>query len=432
MLIRVVEILSGAWLAMIVLTVLVTRPWRPVAGPASLALRGEPPAVVSLLAGRVKRDAYPATLLDLAARGWIGLGEAEPSRVMCLPTAGIHDDATLTEYERRALAHLKFRAAGMGVVPGTALDSGFEIGDDEFRKQFFSEVRADARRRGLLRSRIGRGTLALLEVIGFVAMGLAATALVQHHGAGDIILLLFVYGTVLQAPWALYRRTRLTRAGRAALAEWLGFRVALIGSRSGRTSGTALLAVAGDRRIAYAAALGAAPDAAAAFSASADRNHVWSSFGGSWHRVLLGTPQPKYVPGTLELAGITAFGVLFAAGDLFVLRAEGPLWALVAAVFPGCTWWLCAIWVYGSSARAARLPRLAEFDGQILKLWTEADGEDGGTTNYCIAIDDGMRERAWSLAVGQNTYASSKAGMLVHVRVDPRRNQLLAMSPAGA
>jgi predicted membrane protein DUF2207 len=430
MLIRAVEIVSGAWLAMIVLTVLATRPWRPAPGPASLALRGEPPAVVSLLAGRVKRDAYPATLLDLAARGWIGLGEAEPSRVMCLPTAGNHEDATLTEYERRALAHLKFRAGAMGVVPGTALDSGFEIGDDEFRKQFFSEVRADARRRGLLRSRIGRGTLALLEVIGLVAMGLAVVALVQHHGVGDIILLLFAYSSVLQVPWALYRRTRLTSAGRAALAEWLGFRVALIGSRSGRTSGTALLAVAGDRRIAYAAALGAAPDAVAAFSASADRNHVWSSFGGSWHRVVLGTPQAKYVPGTLELAGITAFGVLFAAGDLLVLRSYGLLWALGAAVFPGCTWWLCAIWVYGSSARAARLPRLAEFDGQILKLWTEADGEAG--TSYCLAIDDGMRERAWALAVGERTFASSKAGMLVHVQVDPRRNRLVALSPASA
>jgi hypothetical protein len=431
MLIRVVEIVSGAWLAMIVFTVLATRRWRPAPGPASLRLRGEPPAVVSLLVGRVKRDSYPATLLDLAARGWIGLGEAEPSRVMCLPTAGTHDDASLTEYEHRALAHLKFRAAGMGVVPGTALDSGFEIGDDGFRKQFEDEVRADARRRGLLRRRIGRGTLALLEVTGVAAMGVAVVALVRHHGAGDIILLLFAYATVLQAPWALYRRTRLTRAGRAAVAEWLGFRVALIGSRSGRTSGTALLAVAGDRRIAYAAALGAAPDAVAAFSASADRDHVWSSFGGSWHRVLLGQPQAKYVPGPLELAGITVFGGLFAAGDLLVLRSYGPLWALGAAVFPGCTWWLCAIWVYGSSARAARLPRLAEFDGQILKLWTEADG-DGGATNYCVAIDDGMRERAWALAVGERTYASSKAGMLVHVQVDPRRNRLVAMSPAGA
>jgi hypothetical protein len=114
--------------------------------------------VVSLLAGRLKQDGYPATLLDLAARGWIGLDEAEPSRVMCRPAAGRADDPGLTPYERRALAHLELRAAGMGAVPGTALDTGFENGEDEFRKLFRDEVRADARGRGLLRSRMGRGT----------------------------------------------------------------------------------------------------------------------------------------------------------------------------------------------------------------------------------------------------------------------------------
>jgi hypothetical protein len=46
----------------------------------------------------------------------------------------------------------------MGAVPGTALDTGFENGEDEFRKPFRDEVRADARGRGLLRSRMGRGT----------------------------------------------------------------------------------------------------------------------------------------------------------------------------------------------------------------------------------------------------------------------------------
>ena len=40
----------------------------------------EPPAVVSLLAGRLDSTGYPATLLDLAARGWFGLAEPEPGR----------------------------------------------------------------------------------------------------------------------------------------------------------------------------------------------------------------------------------------------------------------------------------------------------------------------------------------------------------------
>jgi Predicted membrane protein (DUF2207) len=430
MLIHATEVLSCAWVILIALTALCTRAWRPALGRPSLTPRNEPPAVVSLLASRLKRDGYPATLLDLAARGWIRLDEAEPSRVMCRPAAGRPDDPGLTPYERRALGHLELRAAGMGAVPGTALDTGFEPGEDEFRKLFCDEVRADARDRGLLRSRIGRGTLALLELAGAGCLVLAGTATVRHHATGDIVLVTFTYLVLLQAPWALYRRTRLTRMGRAALVEWLGFRVALIGSRTGRTGATAMLAVAGDRRIAYAAALGAAPDAVAAFSSSADRDHAWSSFGGSWHRVLLGSPASKHVPGKLELVLITAYGCMYGGIVLVVLNTSGPLWAAGIALIPGSSWWLPAIWVYGSAARASRLPRFAEFDGQVLKRWIQSDGENG--IDHCIAIDDGVSQRAWALIVGSRTYADAKAGTLVHVQVDPRRNQLIAMTPAGA
>jgi hypothetical protein len=430
MLVHATEALSCAWVILIAATALCTRGWRPAPGRPSLSPRDEPPAVVSLLAGRLKQDGYPATLLDLAARGWIGLDEAEPSRVMCRPAAGRADDPGLTPYERRALAHLELRAAGMGAVPGTALDTGFEDGEDEFRKLFRDEVRADARGRGLLRSRIGRGTLALLEVAGVGCLVLADTATVQHRATADIILVSFTYLVFLQAPWALYRRARLTRTGRAALAEWLGFRVALIGSRSGRTGATAMLAVAGDRRIAYAAALGAAPDAVAAFSSSADRDHAWSSFGGSWHRVLLGSPHAKYAPGWLALAGITAYGCMYGGIVLAVLTTSGPLWAAGIAVIPGSSWWAPAIWVYGSAARASRLPRFAEFDGQVLKRWTQSDGDNG--IDHCIAIDDGVSQRAWTLVVGSQTYADARAGTLVHVQVDPRRNQLITIAPAVA
>jgi Predicted membrane protein (DUF2207) len=430
MLVRAVEALSCAWLTVIALTALCTWPWRPAPRRPSVTLRDEPPAVVSLLAGRLERDGYPATLLDLAARGWIGLDEAEPDRVMCRPAAGRPDYPGRTAYERRALAHLEFRAAGMGVVPGTALGSGFEPGEEEFRKLFRDEVRADARGRGLLRSRIGRGTLALLEAAGAGCMVLADAAMAQRHAAAGIVMVTFAYLVVLQAPWALYRCTRLTRPGRAALAEWLGFRVALIGSRSGRTAGTAMLAVSGDRRIAYAAALGAAPDAVAAFSSSADRDHAWSSFGGSWHRVLLGSPRANYVPGPLALAGITAYGCMYGVIVLAAWKTSGPLWAAGLAVVPGSSWWLPALWVYPSAVRASRLPRFAEFDGQVLKRWTESDGDNG--TDHCIAIDDGVSQRAWALVVGSGIYADAKAGTLVHVQVDPRRNVLIAMAPSEA
>jgi hypothetical protein len=429
MLVHAAQVLSCAWLTVIALAALCTLPWRPAPDrrPA-LTLRDEPPAVVSLLAGRLERDGYPATLLDLAARGWIGLDETGPGGVMCHPATRRPDDPGLTAYERRALAHLELRAAGMGVVPGTALGSGFEDGEQEFGKVFRDEVRADARAHGLLRSRIGRRTLALLEIAGAGCMVLADVAIAQHHAAGDVVLVTIVCLVLLQAPLALYTSARLSRPGRAAAAEWLAFRVALTGSRSRRTTGTALLAAASDRRIAYAAALGAAPDAVAAFSPSADRDHAWSSFGGSWHRVLIGSPQAKVAPGPVMLAGVTAYGCLYAVIVVAAWLTSGPLWAVGLAVIPGSSFWAPAILVYGGAVRASRRPRFAEFDGQVLKRWTQYDGENG--TDYCIAIDDGVSQRAWALVVDSKTYADAKAGTLVHVQVDPRRNVLLAMAPA--
>jgi hypothetical protein len=114
------EAACGAWLGLIALTAVCTHPWRPRPAPASLALCQEPPALVSLLAGHLHRDGYPATLLDLAARGWFGMDEVEPGRVMCRLTAPLHDEG-LTGYERRALAHLEFRAAELAAVPGNGL-----------------------------------------------------------------------------------------------------------------------------------------------------------------------------------------------------------------------------------------------------------------------------------------------------------------------
>jgi hypothetical protein len=118
---------AAAWLTVLAVTALATRPWRPATGPATLALRGEPPAVVSLLAGRLARGGYPATLLDLAARGWMRLGEAEPSRVMCQPSARPLD-ASLTPPEllpRHPGPHLPDHPAGaLGAVPADQADPG--------------------------------------------------------------------------------------------------------------------------------------------------------------------------------------------------------------------------------------------------------------------------------------------------------------------
>ena len=73
------------WLLLLGYAAVAARPRWTRPAPPSLALRAEPPAVVSLLAGRADRDAFPATVLDLAARGWLVLDHRSSGQ----PVAGL-------------------------------------------------------------------------------------------------------------------------------------------------------------------------------------------------------------------------------------------------------------------------------------------------------------------------------------------------------
>jgi hypothetical protein len=71
---------AAGWLLALLAGMAAPRSPRPAAGRAAMVPAGtvapgsdEPPAVISLLAGNLDAYGYPATLLDLAARGWLRL-----------------------------------------------------------------------------------------------------------------------------------------------------------------------------------------------------------------------------------------------------------------------------------------------------------------------------------------------------------------------
>jgi hypothetical protein len=169
------------------------------------------------------------------------------------------------------------------------------------------------------------------------------------------------------------RRDRLTRAGRAALAGWLGFRLALTDLDRAGVLRTALFS-AGDRRVAYAVALGAAPAAAAAFRP--DGAGAWSSHGGWWHQVDVG--------GTRR-------------------------------------------------ARRWRPPAVTALDGQVVRRWTEVVRDDDGPLyRYWVAIDDGQGDRAWTLRTSERLYEETRVGLAVQAQTDPRRGWLTGLTPREA
>jgi hypothetical protein len=422
------------WLILFVLLLAAPPPPRrhvTGSGPGQAAAGDEPPAVVSLLARQLGTYGFEATLVDLAARGWFrlsppaltagregqagGRGQTEPSEtwgvpgpVMCVVCAEPPDDR-LTPYERRVVAHVALRAGARGEVPGPALAEGFEGGEAEFMKEFRAEVDADARQRGLTRARLSAGRIALLSVLLFVPAGVLLAAVHPADRAGVLAYLglssFFWWGLTIKVGTS----RRCSAAGRAARSRW---RAAVARGPAG-----------GGRLEAYAAALGAAPAAVAAF-APAGKDVLWSSYRGSWQQIAVEKttwPWPKAV--VILLAIIFGPIVYFVA--VFWLFTHGMAGA--AERLTGLTAAAAVGFVALLASRSA-YPRFAEFDGQVIRQ-TFVKGGDESPDEYHVVIDDGVRATAWDFSVGSVPYRRLTPGTFVHVRVNLRRKEHATVVP---
>ena len=407
-------------------------------------LGGEPPAVISLLAGHLDDTGYPATLLDLAARGWFTLAEPEPGRLMCLLPPN-PPRQPLAPYEERTALHLARRAAGRGEVPASALAEGFADGQVAFTEAFHDEVADDARGRGLIRPRLRGRTALLLAGAALIPAVLVAGAVhvTAHPGRAFLpvlcwLVLLWFIGLGLRGS------ERLTEAGKACLAGWQRSQAALIGdgprvtlpgagpADAGDDLAIALDAADGDRTVAYAAALGAAPAAVAAFTRTPAL--VWSSYGGRWRQLAVGDPAQRSWPPGVALAlfgGLTTsfFAALLLIGGLAVHGLDGDL--LFTAGAAGAVGGV--VLLRRAKLADQQLPSIAEFDGVALERWTWVHKGDEGsdTTCYAVALDDGQQDQAWAFTVDHGVYARLVPGTLVHATVNPRRNRLVAADVTG-
>jgi len=126
MLIIVTTATVAGWLALwAALAARTSATWaRAVARQPPRLAGSESPAVVSLLAGHLPSLGYPATLLDLAARGWFRLESPARGPVMCV-LAHNPPASELTAYERRVYTHVVTRAGDRADIPAAALSDGF-------------------------------------------------------------------------------------------------------------------------------------------------------------------------------------------------------------------------------------------------------------------------------------------------------------------
>src|SRR3989440_3366581 len=310
----------GGWFLLYVLVLLATRPARPDPAPATQELPGsEPPAVVSLLAGNweLTEDAAESTFIDLAARKYLEF--RQPGNDPVQTTVHVRDPNPpgLLPYERRILDRVVGLAVG-GVVPLTALTFREQSQAAAFEKRLRAEVVADARARGLSRRRLGPALLTLLggaAVLAGLAVG-GAVLLATRHGHDPVRPALFgwlITAAVLNGIAHRPHGERDTEAGRAVAARWLGVKAWLRNTEAFADLPPAAVAV-WDRYLSYGDALGTTRVASAVIDLGmGNRKRVWSSYGGTWHRVRVRDPTfwPPYwkTAPRLVMRGLLATGL---------------------------------------------------------------------------------------------------------------------------
>ncbi|WP_443094368.1 DUF2207 family protein [Phytohabitans rumicis] len=405
---------------------------------------------MSLLANRwtLTEDAAESTLLDLAARRFIELrqpGNDPMQTTLHLPAAP--PDATgLRPYERRVLDRVRGLAVN-GVVPLTALTFRDESSAKSWNKRLHAEVVADARTAGLSRPRFGstvRSVLGGAAVLAAIAVGLAAfhygvwSDNEDNPGVAAGIVTFFVLGGVV----AVTRGERDTPLGRQVAGRWLGVRDWLRGHEEFAELPPASVTV-WDRYLGYGAATGTTHLASAILDLGmGDRKLVWSSFGGTWHRVRVRYPRfwPRYGRTAPQLVRRALFAV---AAGVLLLRFTVDALDLVAVTGDPVTDVAYPVAVvllgYGLYALARSLIDLATvrtITGEVLwqQVWqSTARTEDSPSRPWLhhLAVDDGTDDRTTAWALPSEWAGNCQDGDTVTIRVRPWSRRVVQLTVVG-
>jgi hypothetical protein len=407
-----------------------------LAGPAmvNLVLRNCTPGAA----------AYQATILDLAARGFLTACHAHGGLLVTLartPPAA----PGLTGYERQVLGDAAARLADTGAAPFAALAEACAVDVRGTWDPFEKKLIAEATDRGICRPLLPLTARTVLLVFAATAAIAAVTVLVawpHRLGALDgpvwtplIAVIVFWFGL-----GRMEDEHRLTATGRTLAAAWKREQAGLAAAGPAWDDP----APASLRRRAYAVAAGipgSVPGFPVPGAPGPDRRRVarrlraarpeskqrpgdaWSSFSGSWRLVRTGPGEGTGMgAGVAMLAGAVWLGVIAYALDLGVGAGPVLLIPLAAAA-------LLAAGGVRRLIRLSALPGRATFDGQVIARWEEqTDSENASGTAAYVSVDDG--QRGWTFS-GDALGNRVALGDLVQVTVNPRSRKLIELTVTG-
>jgi hypothetical protein len=322
----------AAWCVLLGLVAYRTRAGFVTRAAASQELGAETPALAHLVTNRWEcgEEAAEATLVDMAARGYLDISPVGPAPEQAVCTVQDPWPPDLTPYERTVMSRVE-RVAGNGAVPLAALAHG-SPGEAEFWfRDFRAQVVQHARSMGLSRSRVSTGVRVALVSAALVPSGVIAGVAAASFGHAAFALLgLLAYVFLARSVWWV-RGERDTEAGRQAASRWLGMRAYLeLHPSFAELPPTAI--TLWHRYLSYAAALGVARQVLRVLELGPGDDHkAWSVYGGTWRRLRVRYPRrPSW--GWAPSRGIaTGIGWLAWAALVVFLTRE---WISVAWVTP--------------------------------------------------------------------------------------------------
>ncbi len=401
-------------------------------------------------------SAYDATILDLAARGYLGVASQPPGIWLTYTEADAQaaTSARLASYEQLVLDAMHGRLRNTGGAPFAVLAQTYRVDVEGTWKPFEEALRKEARRRGICRAGLPLSpaivTVAAATYVAAVVFTVLLSLAFSHTartGPVDTGL-----GTALALPLLLAGagwRDRLTPLGASIAAYWRAEREALAGSPATWGFGPAIGAGAGAGGLAGPAGWADGGPAALqrrAFAAGADipgaagglvstgrararrrgsrkptaeaPTEAWSSFTGTWLLVRIKDMSNIGMGrGVVLLAMAAWIGLIAYALDLAGVIEPTPALAGLVAVGFGVGGLL-------EFVRVSGLPRWAAFDGQVIACWNETDDSENGSGKVAhCAVDNGVRSWVFSgPAVSQVALED-----LVRVTVNPRSDTLIEL-----
>jgi hypothetical protein len=450
-----------------------TRPRRPAVGPAerppALEAGIEPAAVVGVLTNgfAVPTAAVPATVLDLAARGWIRLAHADGELVVVTKTSSAAVGDVLRPHEQLVLNHLSARAFNDAVSGATLAVAQRRLGRGWWRR-FDRAVAAAAHELGLATRRYTPLHLAPAAAAAL----LAAYALWRALRGGSEIAVadswlaraiwLAALAALAMLAWRTFDRFRgaastptivgLERAGR-----WLGYRARLAERIPANAS--VVGAPAQQEALGRAVVMGLCRQVFSELPVvREDPGHAWSEAGNTAHTVEVRYPvRPGYgqhpvrvlVVGLIVLAaaawlrnylgrvadGEALTGLLEDAPGKLDLFHSVARWLSILCIVPivAAAWCVVAgtvdtIVTRQRTGMVVRTRQPFEVLPRYVVSVVKPVGERSGFSTY-LAVDDGTRHtvHAW-LA---NERSAAPQGSQARVRATPLLGYVRASEPIG-